>query len=107
MTRTWARELSERATVNAVNPGPVEGPMYASNSPEFLEGIKGWNMHAPGMAVREGVDAPEVVAEARDAGGRLAKTSEIAGVVGMLCTPDAQWCTGSVVCANGGMVMMR
>lgn len=107
MTRTWARELAERATVNAVNPGPVEGPMYASNTPEFLEGIKGWNMHAPGMAVREGVDAPEVVAEAREAGGRLAKTSEIAGVVGMLCTPDAQWCTGSVVCANGGMVMMR
>ncbi|KAK1836004.1 3-oxoacyl-reductase FabG [Podospora conica] len=107
MTRTWARELAERATVNAVNPGPVEGPMYASNSPEFLEGIKGWNMHTPGMAVREGVDAPEVVAEAREAGGRLAKTSEIAGVVGMLCTPDAQWCTGSVVCANGGMVMMR
>lgn len=23
MTRTWARELSERATVNAINPGPV------------------------------------------------------------------------------------
>lgn len=24
MTRTWARELAERATVNAVNPGPVK-----------------------------------------------------------------------------------
>jgi NAD(P)-dependent dehydrogenase (short-subunit alcohol dehydrogenase family) len=23
MTRTWARELSERCTVNAINPGPV------------------------------------------------------------------------------------
>jgi len=27
MTRTWARELSERATVNAVNPGPVDTDM--------------------------------------------------------------------------------
>ena len=29
MTRTWARELSERATVNAVNPGPVSIPCEA------------------------------------------------------------------------------
>ncbi len=27
---------------------------------------------------------------------------EVAGVVAMLCTPDSAWCTGSVVCANGG-----
>jgi len=27
MTRTWARELAERATVNAVNPGPVDTRM--------------------------------------------------------------------------------
>jgi NAD(P)-dependent dehydrogenase (short-subunit alcohol dehydrogenase family) len=27
MTRTWARELAERATVNAVNPGPVATEM--------------------------------------------------------------------------------
>lgn len=38
-------------------------------------------------------------------GRRPAFTSEIAGVVGMLCTPDGVWCTGSVVCANGGMKM--
>jgi NAD(P)-dependent dehydrogenase (short-subunit alcohol dehydrogenase family) len=29
MTRTWARELAERATVNAINPGPVETRMCA------------------------------------------------------------------------------
>lgn len=29
MTRTWARELSERATVNCVNPGPVATDMYS------------------------------------------------------------------------------
>ncbi|KAK0652983.1 hypothetical protein B0T16DRAFT_347583 [Cercophora newfieldiana] len=107
MTRTWSRELAENATVNAVNPGPVEGPMYASNTPEFLAGIKGWIMHTPGMAAREGVDAPEVVADAKESGGRPAHTYEVAGVVGMLCTPDAQWVTGQVVCANGGMLMLH
>ncbi|KAK4448262.1 3-oxoacyl-reductase FabG [Podospora aff. communis PSN243] len=107
MTRTWSRELAENCTVNAVNPGPVEGPMYASNTPEFLAGIKGWIMHTPGMAARDGVDAPEVVADAKESGGRPAHTYEVAGVVGMLCTPDAQWVTGQVVCANGGMVMLH
>lgn len=105
MTRVWARELSERATVNAINPGPVEGPMYAANSDEFKAAIKGWIEHAPLMRAREGVDAPEVVEAARAEGGRPAYVSEIAGIVGMLCTPDAAWCTGQVVCANGGLLM--
>lgn len=105
MTRVWARELSERATVNAINPGPVEGPMYAANTDEFKAGIKGWIEHAPLMRARPGIDATEVVEEAKIGGGRPAYTSEIAGIVGMLCTPDAAWCTGQVVCANGGLLM--
>ncbi|KAK4237786.1 3-oxoacyl-reductase [Achaetomium macrosporum] len=104
MTRTWARELAENATVNAVNPGPVEGPMYASNTPEFLEGIHGWVLHTPLMKAREGVDSEDVVREAKESGGRPARTTEVAGIVGMLCSEEAGWCTGQVVCANGGMV---
>jgi NAD(P)-dependent dehydrogenase (short-subunit alcohol dehydrogenase family) len=107
MTRTWARELAENATVNAINPGPVEGPMYASNSPEILEQIGSFIKHTPGMTPRPGVDSQEAVEDAKKFGGRLAHTSEIAGIVGMLCTPDAQWCTGQVVCANGGMLMLH
>ncbi|KAL2134113.1 hypothetical protein VTI74DRAFT_1000 [Chaetomium olivicolor] len=107
MTRTWARELSENATVNAVNPGPVEGPMYAANTPEFLAGIKGWVMHTPLMRAREGVDSDEVVRDAQESGGRPARTKEVAGIVGMLCGEEAGWCTGQVVCANGGMVMLH
>jgi NAD(P)-dependent dehydrogenase (short-subunit alcohol dehydrogenase family) len=107
MTRTWARELAENATVNAVNPGPVEGPMYAANSPEFLEGIHGWVLHTPLMKAREGVDAEDVVRDAKASGGRPAYTKEVAGIVGMLCGPEAGWCTGQVVCANGGMVMLH
>lgn len=107
MTRTWARELADRATVNAVNPGPVEGPLYKTNTPEFLAGIKGWIMHTPLMKARPGVDADEVVKDAEEEGGRPAYTPEVAGIVGMLCTEDAAWCTGQVVCANGGMIMLH
>lgn len=107
MTRTWSRELAENATVNAVNPGPVEGPMYAANTPEFLEGIHGWVLHTPLMKAREGVDSAEVVRDAKSSGGRPAYTAEVAGIVGMLCGPEAGWCTGQVVCANGGMVMLH
>ncbi|KAI0009853.1 short-chain dehydrogenase [Xylariaceae sp. FL0662B] len=107
MTRTWARELSERAVVNAVNPGPVMGPMYASNSLAFRRDMRAWIAHAPLMRARPGVDAPEVFddPETKATGCRLAYTAEIAAVVAMLCGPDAAWCTGQVVCANGGMLM--
>lgn len=33
MTRTWARELAERATVNAINPGPVLTGTFRQFSP--------------------------------------------------------------------------
>lgn len=55
------------------------------------------------MKAREGVDDDEVVRAAQEAGGRPASTDEIAGVVAMLCSEDSAWCTGSVVCANGGL----
>ncbi|KAF6844071.1 3-oxoacyl-(acyl-carrier-protein) reductase [Colletotrichum musicola] len=100
MTRTWARELSENATVNAVNPGPVLTEMYAGNTPEFKRFIKGFIEHAPLMRARKGVDSDELVAEAEEAGGRPAYVGEIAGIVGMLVSEEAGWCTGQVVCAN-------
>ncbi|CAK7245055.1 MAG: hypothetical protein STHCBS139747_006621 [Sporothrix thermara] len=106
MTRVWARELAEHATVNAINPGPVEGPMYAGNTTEFLMDIRGLIERTPLMRPRPGVDPEDVIAATRDplsGGGRPAYTSEIAGIVGMLCLPDSAWCTGQVVCANGGM----
>lgn len=103
MTRTWSRELAERCTVNAVNPGPVEGDMFSSTSDEFKAGLKPYMSTTPLMAVREGYDSEEVIKGAELSGGRPAYFEEIAGVVAMLCTPDSQWCTGSVVCANGGM----
>lgn len=103
MTRTWARELAENATVNAVNPGPVETDMYGATSEEFRRQMKPLIQTTPLSLVREGIDEDKFVKDAERAGGRPAYDYEIAGVVAMLCLEDAAWCTGSVVCANGGM----
>ncbi|CAG9994396.1 unnamed protein product [Clonostachys byssicola] len=105
MTRTWARELSERCTVNAVNPGPVEGDMYFAAGEKFWKQMEPFQLACPLSAVREGVDDPKLVklAVEKMAGRRPAYWSEIAAVVGMLCGPDSAWTTGSVICANGGL----
>lgn len=119
MTRTWARELSERATVNAVNPGPVATDMYAGTSREFQEKMSHFTLNTPLAAIRPDVDRKDLVEKAHFAGGRPVRHAicscndseanknkgydfEVAGVVAMLCTPDSAWCTGSVICANGG-----
>lgn len=103
MTRTWSRELAERATVNAVNPGPVETEMYSNTSVDFRRRMKPFIQNAPLMKAREGVDDDKSVQAAEELGGRLASPDEVAGVVAMLCSEDGAWCTGSVVCANGGL----
>ncbi|KAI2640168.1 short-chain dehydrogenase [Xylaria nigripes] len=105
MTRTWARELSERCTVNAINPGPVLTEMYARNSVEFKKEIKGWIDHTPLMKVRPGIDSQELVEDAKTSGGRPAYVHEIAGIVAMIVGEDAAWCTGQVVSANGGLLL--
>ncbi|KAJ0119625.1 L-xylo-3-hexulose reductase [Diaporthe amygdali] len=104
MTRTWARELAERATVNAVNPGPVEGDMYWAAGEDFWKQLEPFQLATPLSAVRE-ADRPELVKLANEkmAGRRPAYWSEVAAIVGMLCGPESAWCTGSVVCANGGL----
>ncbi|KAL8841041.1 MAG: hypothetical protein Q9170_001066 [Blastenia crenularia] len=96
MTRTWARELAERATVNAVNPGPVATEMYGSTSPEFQQQLKPHIQHTPLMKERDGIDPENLVKDAERAGGRPGYDHEIAGVVAMLCSEDSAWCTGSV-----------
>lgn len=113
MTRTWARELADRATVNAINPGPVIGDMYFQTGEAFWRQMQGFQDGTPLSTVLEGDEKVEgeLTGEQRElirdkmGGRRPAFTSEVAGVVGMLCTGDGGWCTGSVVCANGGMRM--
>lgn len=103
MTRTWARELASRATVNAVNPGPVARKMYAHvPGSEFERMSKPFLLNTPLAEVRPQIDGEDLVKYAEAAGGRPAYDHEAAGAIGMLCTPDAA-CTGSVVNDNGGM----
>lgn len=103
MTRTWARELAERATVNAINPGPVATDMYWSNDEKFIAQNKPFIETTPLAAPRKGIDEERIYEASQGAGGRPAYSEEVAGVVGMLCSPEAGWTTGSVICANGGM----
>lgn len=104
MTRTWARELAERATVNTVNPGPVEGDMYWAAGEDFWKQLEPFQLSTPLSAVTKG-DRPELVdlANSKMAGRRPAYWDEIAAVVGMIAGPDSAWTTGSVVSCNGGM----
>ena len=104
MTRTWSRELAERATVNAVNPGPVEGDMYYAAGENFWQQMESWQRNTPLSAIRDGVDEPDLVelSKSKMGGRRPAYASEVAKVVAMLATQDSAWCTGSVFCANGG-----
>lgn len=103
MTRTWSRELAERATVNAVNPGLVATDLLSLATEPFWDDIKPFNLTAPLQRAREGVDEEQYVKFAEKAGGRPAYPHEIAAVVAMLCSEDSACCTGSVVCANGGL----
>lgn len=105
MTRTWARELASRGTVNAINPGPVKTDMWDKMPDEHKSGLKPWVMHTPMAAVRYEVDEKSVVEESEFVGGRPAYAKEIASIVGMLCSNDSAWCTGQVISANGGMRM--
>ena len=115
MTRVWARELAENCTVNCVNPGPVWGDMYSQAGKKFWEVNQKYVDSAPLMSyhgddrtrAKAGGDPAEydkIVKEGMG-GKRPGFTDEIAGAVGMLCTADAGWTTGSVICANGGMKM--
>ncbi|KAL4907809.1 hypothetical protein BDW74DRAFT_166441 [Aspergillus multicolor] len=102
MTRVWARELAERATVNAINPGPVMTDMYLSAPDEVKEGLAKWNPLTPLVAVREN-DSLEVKELGEKFGGRAAYAEEIAGLVATICNPEFGWCTGSIISANGGL----
>ena len=115
MTRCWSRELAARATVNAVNPGPAWGDMYAAVGPAFWKINQPYVDAAPlaqydgepAVKARLGPDADRFDDIVRNGmgGRRPGFTDEIAGTIDMLCSEEAGWTTGSVVCANGGMKM--
>ncbi|KAL2813478.1 hypothetical protein BDW59DRAFT_178219 [Aspergillus cavernicola] len=104
MTRTWARELAERATVNAINLGLVATELWDLASPELKTAASVAYKLTPLAAVRGDLDSADVLREAAaQGGGWPAYVHEIAALVALLCSTDSAWSTGSVLCANGGM----
>lgn len=107
MTRVWARELGERCTVNSINPGAMATGMYTELPKAMLDKVWSLNYMAPLAATRDGVDSEQTIAAAKAMGGRPAYLEEVAGIVGLLCMPEAGWITGQVIGSNGGGVMTK
>lgn len=86
MTKCWARELPREhgCTVNAVAPGPVDGPAIDS-SPEGLK-----------KALAEFAGTTPVAP-------RLTQAAEVAWAVAMLCEDGAGWINGDVVNVSEGL----
>jgi 3-oxoacyl-[acyl-carrier protein] reductase len=84
-----------------------EGNRYVGTTSEFQEQMRPLLELTPAAQLSETEkkgeykDKVEIYAKT---GGRLALPEEVAGVIAMLCSKEAGYCTGSVVCANGGMV---
>lgn len=107
MTRVWARELAERATVNAVAPGPMDTGLYSSLPDEPREALRPFNTLTPLATARESVDSPEVMELSKSIGGRPGYLEEVAGIVGVACLPESGWMTGNVLGASGGGAFVR
>ncbi|KAF9691455.1 hypothetical protein EKO04_010855 [Ascochyta lentis] len=87
LTRVWATELGPKygATVNAVNPGPVDTDMYRAAGEVHLARMEEQNKKTP-AAPRAGTEW------------------DMADIVSFLCEERSRWVTGDIVCANGGMM---
>lgn len=90
-TRSLARELGHKynATVNCVNPGPVNTDLWAKaiEDPKCKEA---WQ-----LPIQQTPAAP-----------RIAEPHEVAHVVAFLCDERTSWTTGSTINANGGMLFV-
>ncbi|GAP85725.1 putative 3-oxoacyl-[acyl-carrier-protein] reductase [Rosellinia necatrix] len=84
--RVWAKELgqSHGITVNCVNPGPVATDQWEESDEQFRQDMRPLINETPAAA-------------------RIAEVDDISPLVAFLCTEDARWSTGGVLCANGGL----
>lgn len=108
MTRTWSRELAEHATVNSINPGPVSTDMMkavSASATGAASDVSAVLSIPPLGKIREGIDDQTIIDQAKIFGGRPAYVEEIAGIVSILVSHESGWCTGQVICANGGLRM--
>ncbi len=87
MTRQIAVEYSKELRVNCIAPGTVQSP--------FVEGyLQKYHAHE--------IDKMRVELAARQPMGRLGTPEEIAAMVHYICSPEADFMTGSVLTIDGG-----
>ena len=87
MTRQLAVEYPKELRVNCIAPGTVQSP--------FVEGyLQKYHAHE--------IDQMRVELAARQPMGRLGTPEEIAAMVHYICSPEADFMTGSVVSIDGG-----
>jgi 2-keto-3-deoxy-L-fuconate dehydrogenase len=87
MTRQLAVEYPRELRVNCIAPGTVQSP--------FVEGyLQKYHAHE--------IDKMRVELAARQPVGRLGTPEEIAAAVHYICSPEADFMTGSVVTIDGG-----
>ncbi|CAA9962469.1 hypothetical protein CFE70_005890 [Pyrenophora teres f. teres 0-1] len=107
MTRVWARELAERATVNSVSPGPMDTGLLHGLPKEASEALKMYQALIPLARERPGVDDESTIKLAAEIGGRAGTLEEVASIVGIACLPESGWMTGNQLGANGGGAFVR
>jgi NAD(P)-dependent dehydrogenase (short-subunit alcohol dehydrogenase family) len=107
MTRVWARELAERATVNTVSPGPMDTGLLNGLPEAPKQALRMYNALIPLAKERPGVDSEETLRLADEIGGRPGTLEEVAGIVGIACLPESGWMTGNQLGASGGGAFVR
>lgn len=105
MTRTWSREIAERATVVSIHAGAVLTDMVPA--PFVAEAVGHVNQVTPLAKPRKGIDTPKMMAAAETIGGRVAYDSEISEAVAHFCSPEVGWITGHVIGVDGGYDFIR
>ncbi|EXA32158.1 hypothetical protein FOVG_16629 [Fusarium oxysporum f. sp. pisi HDV247] len=95
MVKCLAWDFGSRGiTVNCIAPGGVKTDMYAEAAAKYLKG-------GDKMSIEE-VDGK--ISEMSPL-GRPGFPNDIAGVIAMLASPEAQWITGQTIHASGGAHM--
>ncbi|KAK7432877.1 hypothetical protein QQZ08_000348 [Neonectria magnoliae] len=95
MVKCLAWDFGKRhITVNCVAPGGVKTDMYADAAAKYIPG--GDKLSIEEIDERVGRMSPL---------GRPGLPDDIAGIVGLLASPEAQWITGQTMHASGGAHM--
>ncbi|KAL6904276.1 hypothetical protein GGI43DRAFT_400028 [Trichoderma evansii] len=96
MVKCLAWDFGKRnITVNCIAPGGVKTDMYAEAAAKYLPG-------GDKMTIEEIDDKISVWSPL----GRPGFPADIAGVVALLASPEAQWITGQTIHASGGAHMV-